>query len=253
MTTSMPIPISQGSCVTKLHEAQVIPIDACTPVEWNPNEEDVQTFNALVASIEDEGFLDAITVCPIPNQEDHFAIIRGEHRWKAAKLAGLKEISAFVMDWTEDEQMAKSIRHNTVHGKFDPAKFVEVWTKLNKKYGRDELADKLGMSHQERALQKLIGDTKKDLPKEMQADLEARRSKIRNVEDLASVVQSLYARFGRTLDASYMFLTFGGQIHLMIKMDAETKKRVEAQLERLRDSGQDANELLRLALAKLPE
>jgi ParB/RepB/Spo0J family partition protein len=231
-----------------LHEAVVLPIDSLHPVEWNPNEEDVATFNNLVESIKEEGFIDPVTVVPIPKSKGEYGIIRGEHRWKAAKLAGLDTITAVVVDWSEDEQMARSIRHNVIRGRLDPAKFSDVYGKLAKKYDRTTLAAKLGMQHQEKTIERLLGNIVKTLPPEMADEVLARADKIRNVEDLAAIVQSLYARFGSTLDASYMFLTFGGQVHVMIRLDDDTKQKLDAALDRLHSEGKDANDLIRRAL-----
>ncbi len=233
----------------QLHDPVRLDVDACQPVNWNPNQEDVETFNNLVETIEKIGFLDPIIVVEIGDGSHD--IIAGEHRWKAAKLAGLKEINAFVVDWDLDEQMIENIRHNVTRGRFDPDRFAKVWTRLKKKYDRDELAKRLGMQHKESEISRLLGKAKASLPKELADELEKSRDEIRNIDDLASVIQSLYARFGSTLDHSYMFLTVGGQVHTIIVLDTESKQKLDSALERLRSQGKDANELIRQAIAEI--
>lgn len=97
------------------------------------------------------------------------------------------------------------------------------------------------MQHREREVERLIGRVKRSMPKEMQKELERRQEKIRNVEDLAAVVQTLYSQFGSTLDSSFLFLTFGGQVHVMVKLSKKNHARLERLLVELRSRGEDAN------------
>ena len=53
---------------------------------------------ALADSIATHGVLQPILVRPNPNFEGSFEIIAGERRWRAAKMAGLTEIPAVIMD-----------------------------------------------------------------------------------------------------------------------------------------------------------
>jgi len=232
----------------ELHIPIVIDIDQIEPFEWNPNEQDIATFNELVSSIEGEGFLEPVLVVPIADT-DRYSLVGGEHRWKAAKLAGMEQITAVVKEgWDEDAEKIQNVRMNMTTGKMNPEKFASLWVPLEKKYGRVALMRLIGAEHKERELERLLGRVKKSMPKEMREDLDKRADKIRNVEDLATVVQSLYAQFGSTLDASYMFLTFGGKVHLMIKLDEPTKKELEFQLSKIKGAGGDANEVVKDAL-----
>jgi len=231
----------------ELHVPVVLDIDVCEPVDWNPNVEDVATFNELVKSIENEGFLEPIIV--VPMEGDRFRIVGGEHRWKAAKLAGMTQITAIVKEeWDEDQVQVQNIKLNEITGSMDPERFAAVWIPLEKKYGRRDLARMMGMEHKEKEIERLLQRVKRSMPKEIADELEKRSDKIRNVEDLATVVQSLYAQLGRTLDSSYMFLTFGGKLHTMIKMTDWNQKMLGRILTKARDNGEDANELLESTL-----
>lgn len=59
---------------------------------------DREALQALADSIATYGVLQPIIVRPNPNFEGSFEIVAGERRWRAAKMAGLTEIPAVVLD-----------------------------------------------------------------------------------------------------------------------------------------------------------
>ena len=59
---------------------------------------DKEALEALADSISTYGVLQPILVRQNPNFEGYFEIIAGERRWRAAKMAGLTEIPAIVLD-----------------------------------------------------------------------------------------------------------------------------------------------------------
>ena len=59
---------------------------------------DKEALEALADSIASYGVLQPILVRQNPNFEGYFEIIAGERRWRAAKMAGLTEIPAIVLD-----------------------------------------------------------------------------------------------------------------------------------------------------------
>lgn len=230
-----------------LPETVVLPIDVCQPVDWNPNVEDLGTFNDLVENIKKVGFLEPIVVAPNPDGET-YAVVGGEHRWKAAKLAGLSEVTAVVVDWDEDMQKIQTVKLNVIRGKFDPRKFAALWNDLEKKYGHEATLRLVGMASKEKEVARLLAQVKRGLPPSLREEVEKRADKIRNVEDLATVIQSLYARHGATLDHSYMFFNFGGRTHLMVKLQPETLEHLRGALQAMAERGRDANELVERAL-----
>ncbi len=59
---------------------------------------DKEALEALADSIVSYGVLQPILVRPNPNFDGAFEIIAGERRWRAAKMAGLTEIPAIILD-----------------------------------------------------------------------------------------------------------------------------------------------------------
>ena len=208
------------------YEVQMIPTDAIEPAPWNPNEEDVGTFNQLVETMEEDGVLENVVVVPL--EDGRYRIVSGEHRWKAARLNDLDEIPAVVRDdWDEDAQKIRTVRMNVLRGNLNPDKFVDLYQELAKKYDPMALRKMLGFEYKEKELDRLLKNVRKSLPPKLKKDLDERKDKIRNVEDLSAVVQSLYSQYGGTVDQSFMFLTFGGQVHLMVKLNKKTKDRLQ--------------------------
>lgn len=204
------------------------------------NVEDPVTFNDLVDDIKQSGFGGAIEVVPLG--DGVYRIIGGEHRWKAAKLAGLKAIPVSLHFWDEDLQKIETVKRNLLHGKLDPHKFTTMFLALEKKYGRDNLRKLMGLGQRDAMFRQLMKDVTKGLPERVQNEIEKRADKIRNVEDLAAVVNALYSKFGATLDHSYMLFSFGGRTHLMVKMDAKTFSVVRKLVEGWTAEEKDVNE-----------
>jgi len=89
---------------------------------------------------------------------------------------------------------------------------------------------------------RLLRKIKARLPDQVKQEIEKRADKIRNVEDLAAVVNSLYSKFGTTLESSFMLFTFAGKTHLMVRLNDASFKKVRDLMQQCYDSGKDINE-----------
>ena len=63
----------------------------------------------LSESIKQFGVLQPILV---QKKDDYYEIIAGERRWRAAKLAGIKEVQVIIKDFTEQEVVEISLIEN---------------------------------------------------------------------------------------------------------------------------------------------
>ena len=66
---------------------------------------DEDALNELADSIKQYGIISPIIV---QDRKDHYEIIAGERRWRAAKIAGLKEIPVIIKNFTEQEIVEKT-------------------------------------------------------------------------------------------------------------------------------------------------
>ena len=110
-------------------ELKYIAIENLIQNSWNSQYQDEKTFNMLVDDILDNGVLTALTV--VPSTEDKYIILSGEHRWRAARVAGETELPCLVLTDTKftDQEVCKflSVRLNVLQGKQDPEKFLKIY------------------------------------------------------------------------------------------------------------------------------
>lgn len=103
---------------------RLVPIGDVRPNPWNPNVQSDFVFEKERASIREFGFLDPVTVRSV---EGGYEIVDGEHRWKAAKLEGLLQISVNDLGLLDDAR-AKALTDilNQLHGEPDRKKHAEL-------------------------------------------------------------------------------------------------------------------------------
>lgn len=78
-----------------------VDINLINPDRNQPRKEfDREKLEELADSIKQHGLVEPITV---QKKKDHYEIIAGERRWRASKIAGLKEVPVIVGDYTEKE------------------------------------------------------------------------------------------------------------------------------------------------------
>ncbi|MFB3883350.1 MAG: ParB/RepB/Spo0J family partition protein [Armatimonadota bacterium] len=61
------------------------------PNDYNVNAFDPANYPKLVESIREKGILEPLKVMPDPEQADHFILVDGYHRWRAAGDLGIEE------------------------------------------------------------------------------------------------------------------------------------------------------------------
>ena len=90
---------------------QNIPLEQLRPNEEQPRETfDAEKLEELAQSIRANGLIQPITV-----RREHngtYTIIAGERRWRAARLAGLKEIPALVRSVEQDKVLELALIEN---------------------------------------------------------------------------------------------------------------------------------------------
>ena len=99
----------------------------------------------LSISIKNYGLLQPIIVEDMGN---YYRIIAGERRWRASKLAGLKEIPCIVRDRDEQKNKEISLIENIQRESLNPIEKALGYKELIDNYNlkQQELADKLGIS-----------------------------------------------------------------------------------------------------------
>ena len=123
-----------------------------TKVEPNRNQPrrkfDEDELQELSDSIKQFGVLEPLLV---QDRKDYYEIIAGERRWRASKLAGLKEVPVIIKNYTEQEIFEISLIENIQRADLTPIEEAKAYKRLTEEYGlkQDEIADRVGKSRPE--------------------------------------------------------------------------------------------------------
>lgn len=99
----------------------------------------------LAESIKHHGIIQPLIVM---KENDSYVIIAGERRWRASKMAGLKEVPAIIMDITDREVLEISLIENIQRQDLNPIEEALAYKKLidDFKITQEELSKKVGKS-----------------------------------------------------------------------------------------------------------
>jgi ParB/RepB/Spo0J family partition protein len=101
----------------------------------------------LAKSIKQDGMLQPIVVRPHPTKADCFEIRAGERRWRAARLAGLKEIPVIVRRLDNEHALAVTIAENMLRQNLHPLEEAEaIQLAVEREYDLKAIASRLGKS-----------------------------------------------------------------------------------------------------------
>lgn len=231
---------------TKDLKRLMVPIGKLHPNPLNPNEMSDAQFNLLYDNIEKVGLTDPILCVPHPEHEGDYLIIGGEHRWEVGKLHGLDEVPITLNDsedFDEDQQKFQIVRHNIIHGKMSPKKFLELYQSLKEKYTDEIAAESFGFAEQEE-FERMIRTTRASLPDDMKKVFDASKHEIQTIEDLSRVLNHLFSTYGDTLEYNYMILDFGGKESILLRMLSHQKKPVMEFFDKCRSANRTADEAL---------
>lgn len=99
----------------------------------------------LADSIKQMGVLQPLIV---RKKKDYYEIIAGERRWRAAKLAGLKEVPVIIKDYTEQEIVEIALIENIQRENLNPIEEAMAYKKLLEEFHlkQDEVAERVSKS-----------------------------------------------------------------------------------------------------------
>ena len=99
----------------------------------------------LSESIKQYGVLQPLLV---QKKGDYYEIIAGERRWRAAKIAGLKEVPVVIKDYTTQEVMEIALIENIQREDLNPIEEARAYQRLISDYKlkQDELAERVSKS-----------------------------------------------------------------------------------------------------------
>ncbi len=106
---------------------------------------DEDALQELADSIKQFGLLQPILV---QDRKIYYEIIAGERRWRAAKLAGLKEVPVIIRDYTEQEIVEISLIENIQREDLNPIEEAQAYKRLLTEFNlkQDEVAERVSKS-----------------------------------------------------------------------------------------------------------
>lgn len=121
-------------------------IDEIEPNRLQPRKNfDEDALQELSESIKQFGLIQPIIV---KKRENFYEIIAGERRWRAARIAGLKEVPVIVKEYDDRESMEIAIVENLQREDLNPIEEAQAYRRLIEEFGlkQDEAAQRVSKS-----------------------------------------------------------------------------------------------------------
>lgn len=125
---------------------QKININLIEPNKSQPRKQfDEEALQELSDSIKKYGVLEPLIVT---KKSHYYEIIAGERRWRAARLAGLKEIPVVIREYTDKEIMEISLIENIQREDLNPIEEAQAYEALISQYNlkQEEVAERVSKS-----------------------------------------------------------------------------------------------------------
>ncbi len=134
---------------SKKGAGEMLKISAVEPRHDQPRKTfDRESLEALAESVQKYGVLQPIIVRPNQIIEDTYEIIAGERRWRAAKLAGLDEIPAVILDGDDLKIAQVAIIENIQREDLNAVEEALAYQGLMDRFGltQDQVSKQVGKS-----------------------------------------------------------------------------------------------------------
>lgn len=103
---------------------------------------DEETLKELAESIKTYGILQPLIV---QKKDEHYEIIAGERRWRAAKLAGLQEVPVLIREYDKQRTMEIALIENVQRADLNPIEEAQAYQRLIQEFGltQEEIATRV--------------------------------------------------------------------------------------------------------------
>ncbi len=125
---------------------QTVNINTIEPNKSQPRKTfDPDALEELSASIKQYGIIQPLVVA---KHKDYYELIAGERRWRAAKMAGLKEVPVVIKDYTPQEIVEIALIENIQRQDLNPIEEAMAYQRLIEEFSltQDEVAEKVSKS-----------------------------------------------------------------------------------------------------------
>ena len=182
---------------TKVKNETILRLSEIEPNRKQPRKNfDEDALEELADSIKEFGIIQPIVV---QKRDNYYEIIAGERRWRAAKMAGIKEVPVVVKDFSDKEIMEIALIENIQREDLNPIEEAMAYKNLIDEYNlkQDEVAQRVSKSRasvtNSMRLLKLCDEVQRMLVEDMISSGHARALLgIENAELQAEVAQKIF-------------------------------------------------------------
>lgn len=125
---------------------QTLPVDRIVANPKQPRKTfDETTLSQLAASIRNKGIIQPLLVRPV-SDSNMFEIVAGERRWRAARLAGLREVPVIVREFEDFEVLQVAVIENIQRADLNPIEEAEAYRDLMERFDHTQEQLAAGLS-----------------------------------------------------------------------------------------------------------
>ncbi len=146
ITNKVEKPVVTDPAIDKENGAVLINIAKVEPNREQPRKKfDEDALLELSESIKQFGVLQPLLVT---ERDDYYEIIAGERRWRAANIAGLKEVPVIIRNLTEQEIVEIALIENIQREDLNPIEEAQAYKRLLTEFNlkQDEVAERVSKS-----------------------------------------------------------------------------------------------------------
>ena len=135
-----------SALVSETDKETLVNITKIEPNRTQPRKNfDEDALQELSDSIKQFGVIQPLIV---QDRKDHYEIIAGERRWRAAKKAGLKEVPVIIKNYTDQEIVEISIIENIQREDLNPIEEALAYKRLLEEFNlkQDQVAERVSKS-----------------------------------------------------------------------------------------------------------
>ncbi len=124
-----------------------VPIESISPNPYQPRQDmHADSLEELAVSIREHGVLQPLVVTG--RDDGTYALIAGERRWRAARLAGLDTVPIIVKEATSSEMLELALVENLQRSDLNPIEAASAYRSLVEEFGlnQEDVAARVGKS-----------------------------------------------------------------------------------------------------------
>ena len=108
-----------------------LPIDLIVPGRYQPRQRfQRQALEDLAESVRTLGIIEPVVVRPVGEPPTSYELIAGERRWRAAQLAGLRDVPAVIWRASDRQAAEMALTENIQREDLDPIEEAEAFRRL---------------------------------------------------------------------------------------------------------------------------